>query len=488
MAKSRNSNKQSSSASGDRVLVTIGVSRYAGHGRSIEFYGMNYWLPYDAEEQEIRTWIPSSMVSGALGRIPARHILLLNDSCFSGDQLRVRRNFRERKPGYEETAKRYRAREVLTSGMSEPVTDARGLYDYVKRGVVGQTPLYGTLHGHQEGGACLLCRQGEPSPGNSISTSAYWGRSENSERTEGVTAVPNREEPTGMRVYKCPICGLRNREEEKRQAARRKLENGLVPMKYVEGGSFQMGSEDGDAYKNERQVHRVQVDSFYMGIYPVTQEQYQKVMSENPSYFDSESDSNSRPVEQVSWYDAVVFCNRMSTREGLEPVYELGGSSDPDRWGPVPEDDPSKWDSLQVNWEAKGYRLPTEDEWEYAACGGNQSQGYTYAGSNSVGDVAWYGSNSSRRTHPVGEKRPNELGLHDMSGNVWEWCWDWYDDEYYEESPAVNPTGLVSGSNRVLRGGSWFTSAQIVRSASRNIRTPSIRSLIIGFRVLVPTV
>jgi len=248
MENDRNSiNKNSNKAAGERVLVTIGISRYAelsplqgpyadvtsfrevmeqlygfrtmadlhdeeavggrilevlescgnlnendtlvlyyaGHGRSQKYYGMNYWLPYDAKEKESRSWIPSIMVSGAMENIPARHILLLNDSCFSGDLLDTRRDLQERKPGYEESARRYRAREVMTSGMSEPVADAamgghspfayhlldglwsndepwidaRGLYEYVKRGVTGQTPLYGTLRGHQEGGACLLYRQ-----------------------------------------------------------------------------------------------------------------------------------------------------------------------------------------------------------------------------------------------------------------------------------------------------------------------------------------
>jgi len=142
---------------------------------------------------------------------------------------------------------------------------------------------------------------------------------------------------------------------------------------------------------------------------------------------------------------------------------------------------------VSVDWESNGYRLPTEAEWEYAARGGNQSQGYTYAGSNTVGDVAWYySSNSGSRTHTVGEKQPNELGLYDMSGNVWEWCWDWFGSDYYGSSPAANPTGPSSGSHRVLRGGSWGINAQYVRAAIRGDSTPSYRDDNIGFRVLAP--
>jgi formylglycine-generating enzyme len=404
--------------------------------------------------------------------------------------------------------------------------------------------LYGTLQGHQDGGACLLYRQAENFPGKSIPPSAFWESAEKSERTEAVLATLNREELPVVQVYKCPICGkdylcrdhfdkeLRcceecaetkreaaaqeaeakrkakeerkavvkrkkeqeqreeaKREEEQRQAAQKRLERGLVPMTYVEGGSFQMGSDYVVATSDEQPVHKVLVDGFYLGKYPVTQEQYQKVTGKNPSDFDSARYSSNWPVAHVSWYDAVVFCNRLSIQEGRKPAYELGGSSDPDRWGTAPNDDSPRWDSVKVNWEANGYRLPTEAEWEFAARGGVKSRGYRYAGSNYPNEVAWYCDNAVHGRGAVGEKRPNELGLYDMSGNVYEWCWDWYDGDYYKQSPAANPRGPVSGSNRVCRGGCWGSFTQHVRTANRSINTPTFCiSRSIGFRVLAPAV
>jgi formylglycine-generating enzyme len=235
-----------------------------------------------------------------------------------------------------------------------------------------------------------------------------------------------------------------------------------IPMTYVEGGSFQMGSTSGAS--DEKPVHRVRVDSFYIGTYEVTQDIYQSVMGSNPSNWKGDR----LPVERVTWYEAVAFCNALSRLEGRQEAYTISGTN------------------VSVNWESNGYRLPTEAEWEYAARGGAESQGYTYAGSNTVGDAAWYWDNSGDRTHPVGEKRPNELGLYDMSGNVWEWCWDWYGSSYYGSSPTANPTGPSSGSIRVLRGGSWNDSAQYVRTAFRGGNTPSYRINSIGFRVLAP--
>jgi formylglycine-generating enzyme len=546
----------------DTLLIS-----YAGHGKTDNYDQMNFWLPYDAEKSARARvkWIPNMTVIAAMGRSRARHVLLLNDSCYSGDFVGTSRDLKEKKEGYLEKALQFQSREVITSGMSEVVSDSgllgsspfmyhllAGLrnhekayidtdqmYEYVKSGVTGQRPLHRVVHeaGHQDGGLMVLYRQ-KVSVREKAPRTENHGRSEKSERIEGVTAAPNREEPTGMRVYKCPICGLRNREEEtfecrvcgrdylcrdhfdkelrcceecaetkrkeaeqeaetkrkaeekrkaeakrkqeqeqrekakqeeeQRQAARRKLETGLVPMNYVEGGSFQMGSDDGDAYSDEQPVRQVQVESFFIGTYPVTQEQYQKITGKNPSCFAAKRDSAGRPVEKVSWFDAVTFCNDLSRREGREEVYTIKG------------------ERVNCVWESNGYRLPTEAEWEYAARGGVKSRGYRYAGSNDPDEVAWYWNNVEKETRSVGEKRPNELGLHDMSGNVWEWCWDWYDDGYYKKSPTVNPTGPSSGSRRVLRGGSWGGNAQSVRSAYRYFDTPSYRSYDYGFRVFVP--
>ncbi|HEY9055499.1 MAG TPA: SUMF1/EgtB/PvdO family nonheme iron enzyme, partial [Rectinemataceae bacterium] len=237
----------------------------------------------------------------------------------------------------------------------------------------------------------------------------------------------------------------------------------LVEMVSVSGGTFMMGSNEG--YSDEKPVHQVTVSSFMIGRYEVTQEQYQKVMGTNPSKFTSGSEAPRRPVEQVSWYDAVAFCNKLSELEGLQKVYTITGTN------------------VQADFSRNGYRLPTEAEWEYAARGGSQSKGYTYSGSNSIDSVAWYSNNSGSSTHAVGTKAPNELGLYDMSGNVWEWCWDWYKNSY-DSWAQKDPMGASSGGGRVLRGGCWGDSPSNLRSAYRGGLSPGNRYNILGFRLV----
>ena len=200
-------------------------------------------------------------------------------------------------------------------------------------------------------------------------------------------------------------------------------------MVLVEGGSFLMSSNDGEG--DEKPVHQVTVSAFLIGKYEVTQKEWTEIMGNNPSNFRGDE----LPVEQVTWYNVVEYCNKRSLKEGLTPCYSGSGSG------------------IVCNWTANGYRLPTEAEWEFAARGGKQTRGYTYSGSNDLGSVAWYNGNSGITTHAVGTKAANELGIHDMSGNVWEWCWDWYAS--YSSGSQNNPAGASSGSNRVLRGGGW---------------------------------
>jgi formylglycine-generating enzyme required for sulfatase activity/TolB-like protein len=237
--------------------------------------------------------------------------------------------------------------------------------------------------------------------------------------------------------------------------------NAPANMVLVEGGTFQMGSSNGDS--DEKPVHTVTVKSFYMGRTEVTQKEWREVMGNNPSNFRGDN----LPVENISWYEAVEYCNKLSLKEGLTPAYR--GSRD----------------SMVCDFNATGYRLPTEAEWEYAAKGGNKDYiSYEYAGSNSVDGVAWYSGNSGNTTHPVGTKQANSLGLYDMSGNVWEWCWDWYGS--YSGGNQTNPSGASSGTIRVLRGGSWNSSAAGVRSAYRISVTPSNRDDDLGFRLVRP--
>ncbi|MBR6193097.1 MAG: formylglycine-generating enzyme family protein [Treponema sp.] len=235
-------------------------------------------------------------------------------------------------------------------------------------------------------------------------------------------------------------------------------QNIKADFKLVEGGTFQMGSTD--ERHDENPVHTVRVSSFYMCDHEVTQKEYRDVMGTNPSKFSGDN----LPVERVSWYNAVEYCNKLSIKEGLTPCYTINGSS------------------TTCNFNANGYRLPTESEWEYAARGGKKSNGYTYAGSNSVGNVAWYDDNSGSQTHNVKTKAPNELGLYDMSGNVWEWCWDWYGN--YSSGSQTNPSGSSSGSYRVERGGSWYSYPSNGRVAFRYYDSPSRKYNNLGFRVV----
>jgi formylglycine-generating enzyme required for sulfatase activity len=215
-------------------------------------------------------------------------------------------------------------------------------------------------------------------------------------------------------------------------------------MVAVEGGTFTMGctSEQGnDCYNDEKPAHSVTLSDFYIGKYEVTQAQWKAVMGSNPSHFKGDN----LPVETVSWNDVQDFIRELNALTG------------------------------------KTYRLPMEAEWEYAARGGAQRQGYKYSGSDTVGDVAWYSGNSGNTTHPVGQKSSNELGLHDMSGNVYEWCNDWWGA--YSSSSQTNLPEPSSGSYRVVRGGSWCGNAQCARVPFRDLSTPGIRGAFLGFRL-----
>ena len=237
----------------------------------------------------------------------------------------------------------------------------------------------------------------------------------------------------------------------KRVATKASYSNGTLTvngikysMVWVEGGTFRMGatSEQGsDAYSDEKPVHSVTLSGYYIGKTEVTQALWKVVMGSNPS----SCKGDNLPVEQVSWNDCQKFIRKLNSLTG------------------------------------QNFRLPTEAEWEFACRGGNNSRGYKYSGSNYIDNVAWYDGNSGDKTHPVGTKAPNELGIYDMTGNVWEWCADWYGD--YSSGAQTNPKGPYDGSDRVCRGGGWGSLARLCRSSNRSYSYPTYRDGSLGLRL-----
>jgi len=238
------------------------------------------------------------------------------------------------------------------------------------------------------------------------------------------------------------------------------LRDGLsMEMVYVAGGEFLMGS---DKYDDERPIHKVRVGSYYIGKYPVTQGLWQAVMEDNPSCFRGEN----RPVETVSWNDTQNFFEALNKIDSVQDVLR------------------------NVAGTGAGFRLPTEAEWEYAARGGAKSRGFSYSGSDKLAEVGWFDDNSYGETKPVGLKHANELGLFDMSGNVWEWCGDWHDGQYYEkcaeEGLVSDPQGPAKGGYRVLRGGGYFRGPECCRASFRGYEPPDYRADDFGLRLAVP--
>jgi formylglycine-generating enzyme required for sulfatase activity len=215
----------------------------------------------------------------------------------------------------------------------------------------------------------------------------------------------------------------------------------ILEMVAIPGGAFQMGSNETD---EEKPIHQVTLSPFHIGKFQITQSQWQAVMGDNPSHFKGAD----LPVEQVSWTMAAEFCEKLSALTG------------------------------------KNYRLPTEAEWEYACRAGTATRYHFGDDEALLREYAWYFDNADKQTHPVGRKRPNDCGLHDLSGNVWEWCWDSYDVNYYQQSPEQDPMGASSGNLRMLRGGSWGVSEPYCRSTFRLRLAPDSRYRDVGMRVV----
>jgi formylglycine-generating enzyme required for sulfatase activity len=282
-------------------------------------------------------------------------------------------------------------------------------------------------------------------------------------------------------------------------------------MKPVTGGVFYMGSQSSNISQPNygtdaaaTPVHQVGLSSFYMGETEVTQGLWSAVMGSNYSWIATYGMSNNHPSYYENWYACIAFCNKLSLLLGKTPVYSVSGISD---WAglaytSIPTSPDATWNAVTCNWSANGFRLPTEAEWEYAARGGAKNEytrtcgvsgtQYLYSGSNTIGDVAVYsGVNQGADKGGDGSSciwvkqlQENELGLYNMSGNLWEWCWDWY-GTYNSCCDVVNPRGAASGSYRVNRGGSWYDTTYPCRVSYRDDNSPNYRSNYIGFRVVL---
>jgi len=241
---------------------------------------------------------------------------------------------------------------------------------------------------------------------------------------------------------------------------------GGAEMVLLPAGTFEMGSSHGR--EDEQPLHKVKLNAFLMDRCEVTQEQFAQLKFADPSHFKGPKN----PVEQVAWSQAALFCNARSRAEGLEPCYNE--------------------ETAECNFQASGYRLPTESEWEYACRAGNSSDYFFGSDPRRLGDCGWFKENSAKKTHPAGQRQPNAWGLYDMSGNVAEWCNDVYGKAYYKGShvdnrPADNPRGPQEGEKYVLRGGAWDSSAEALRSCARAGEDPGFQDACfardaIGFR------
>ncbi len=270
-------------------------------------------------------------------------------------------------------------------------------------------------------------------------------------------------------------------------------------MVQAPAGAFWMGSPEGVGDDDERPRHRVELSAFWIGATEVTQAQYEAVMGENPSYFQGENGGVAKhPVENVNWFQAVAYCNRLSELEGLKPAYivkDRRGLPWPPKMsnlaGNLAErvrngQDPEKLPVVERDTSADGYRLPTEAEWEYAARAGTETPYWSGDSEDDLALVGWYVTNSDGTTHPVGEKPANTWGLHDVHGNVWEWTTDWFPADGYSNAIVTDPRALPTARHRVCRGGSYWDDPDRARAAFRVRSSPDLANRVLGFRVVRP--
>jgi formylglycine-generating enzyme len=241
-------------------------------------------------------------------------------------------------------------------------------------------------------------------------------------------------------------------------------------MVRVEGGTYKMGSKDSDktADNDEQKEHDVTIKTFEISKFEVTVWEWKQYTKANKFKMPLKPEwgwQDNYPINGITWEEAISYCNWLSKKEKLQPVYSKQGPN------------------YVCNFKANGYRLPTEAEWEFAAKGGIKSKGYKFSGGNDPSEVAWHKAISKNSPHTVGTKLPNELGIYDMSGNVWEWCWDWYNKDYYKIEKGDNPKGPEMGERRAVRGGSWDSQVNYLRPANRISTPPNKTHEFYGFRV-----
>jgi len=455
---------------------------YAGHGVEDEAMSDGHWVPVDGRRDKVSSLVSNSYIRAALKGIPARHIWLVSDSCFSGSLFGDRNVGEVISERYYTEKYKLRSRQVFTSGGDEPVADggedghsvfayhflhqlqhAEAAYlvpsevtDEVSR-VVGndsqQTPQFAPLReaGDAGGEFVLINRHAAPQAGEEDGSALPGERTPAGGQTESFAspAVP----PDG-RPIPPPSGGAGPLEPPEGSLLR---QHGYA-MVVLQVGAFQMGSPpDEPGRSDDEQQHEVVLTrSLAIGTTEVTQKLWQAVMGDNPSRHREPLG----PVEQISWLDAVAFCNALSALDGLTPAYQVEGEA-------------VRWDR-----DADGYRLPSEAEWEYAARGGGQG---VFAGGDAPDDVAWYQANASSRPAEVGILSPNEWGLYDMSGNLWEWVFD--GKRSYTTTRRQDPVGSTSDRYRVLRGGCWAVGENSLRVANRHWEVPAHRSDKVGFRI-----
>lgn len=457
---------------------------YSGHGMPSEDAKHAYLLPVDGDSRLAESGLSTEQLYKQLSLMPSKGTIVLLDACFSG----------ARRDGQMLASNRgvaIKVKEETISGNMVVFSAAHGdetayPYEEKKHGLF----TYFLLSALQESGGCISLGKlsdqvtkmvsrrsivendkGQTPTVRSSSTSSGWrnwmfanSAAKRYETLASTTNAVTQKQTEKAKLQPAPV-DRKARSEQTATTNTQQLVQKDTPsnatisgesrkvitvgnvsftMIRVDGGTFTMGatSEQGsDANNDEKPAHQVTLSPYYIGETEVTQALWEAVMGSNPSYFNGAR----RPVEEVSWDDCQDFIRKLNQKTG------------------------------------QNFRLPTEAEWEYAARGGNKSRGFKYAGSNTIGDVAWYTDNSGSTTHDVKTKQANELGLYDMSGNVWEWCQDWKGG--YSSSAQTNPTGPSSGSYRVSRGGGWSSSARFCRVSYRSSFTPGFRNFNLGLRL-----